>query len=86
MAPSLSAAEGGPSGPVRETRACTVVRVVDGDTIECDPVGRIRLIGVDTPESGQEPFGSMATGALMALLPDDGEVEVEADVVIKIGE
>ena len=35
---------------------------------------------MDTPESGQEPFGSIATDALDELLPEDGEVEVEADV------
>ena len=28
-----------------------VTRVVDGDTLDVDPGGRIRLIGIDTPES-----------------------------------
>jgi endonuclease YncB( thermonuclease family) len=29
-----------------------VVDVIDGDTIEVDGVGRVRLVGVDTPEMG----------------------------------
>lgn len=70
----------GPTSPVREVLACTVTRIVDGDTIDCAPVGRIRLLGVDTPERAQEPFGSMATQALTDLIPKDGEVFVEADV------
>jgi micrococcal nuclease len=79
-APVFSAPPGGPTQPVRETRRCRVVRVVDGDTVECDPLGRIRLIGVDAPEGAQEPFGSMAKEALEELLPAHGEVDVEADV------
>ncbi len=30
----------------------SVTRVIDGDTIEVDPIGTVRLIGVDTPELG----------------------------------
>lgn len=30
-----------------------VVRVIDGDTVHTDKLGRVRLIGVDTPEEGQ---------------------------------
>ena len=33
-----------------------VTRVVDGDTVEIEGVGRVRLIGVDTPERGEECF------------------------------
>ena len=56
--------EPGPTTPVRETVRCTVTRIVDGDTLESEPVGRIRLLGIDTPELAQEPFGSMASEAL----------------------
>lgn len=34
------------------SRASTVVRVVDGDTLEIVGGGRVRIIGVDTPEVG----------------------------------
>jgi micrococcal nuclease len=33
-----------------------VTRVIDGDTVEMEGVGRVRLIGVDTPERGEECF------------------------------
>lgn len=40
---------GRPEQPVSQSRFC--VRVVDGDTIELDGGERVRLIGVDTPET-----------------------------------
>jgi micrococcal nuclease len=70
----------GPTAPVRETVPCTVTRIVDGDTIECEPVGRIRLLGIDTPELAQEPFGSLASEALERLIPEGRMVRVEPDV------
>ncbi len=39
--------EGGRNGRAR------VVRVIDGDTVQLSGVGRVRLIGVDTPERGR---------------------------------
>lgn len=40
-----------------------VTRVIDGDTVEIAGVGRVRLIGVDTPERGDECYDE-ATGYL----------------------
>ena len=37
------------AGPASQRRFC--VRVIDGDTIELDGGERVRLIGVDTPET-----------------------------------
>lgn len=71
---------GGPAAPVREVQPCTVTRIVDGDTLDCAPLGRVRLIGVDTPERAQEPFGTMAAEVLARLIPSGSEVLVEADV------
>lgn len=71
---------GGPPEPVRTGMRCAVTRIVDGDTIDCDPIGRIRLIGVDSPEAGQEPFGDLATEALLEMLPLGSEVVMEPDV------
>jgi len=71
---------GGPLGPVREPEACVVVRVVDGDTIECEPFGRVRLIGIDSPEAGQQPFYAMAREFLEDLSPVGTEVLLEPDV------
>ena len=60
----------------------TVVRVIDGDTIEVrigqgSPV-RVRVIGYDAPEK-DEPFGDKATKFLRALL-EGREVLLESDV------
>jgi len=38
------------------SRTALVTGVIDGDTIELEGVGRVRLIGVDTPERGEECF------------------------------
>lgn len=63
-----------------------VLRVEDGDTITVDMHGtdeRIRLIGVDTPET-QDPrkpvqcFGRAASGFTKQLI-DGGEVRLESD-------
>jgi endonuclease YncB( thermonuclease family) len=62
----------------------TVTRVIDGDTIEVNVQGkteRIRLIGVDTPESTQqvEPFGKEANAFTHRILQGK-EVRLEFDV------
>lgn len=43
----------------------TVVAVVDGDTLDVAGVGRVRLIGIDTPERGECGYAK-ATDALSA--------------------
>jgi micrococcal nuclease len=67
----------------------TVVRVVDGDTLVVDVDGagdeRVRLIGVDTPESVKpdspvECFGHEASAFTASLLPEGTRVRLERDV------
>lgn len=66
----------------------TVVRVVDGDTLVADTGGveeRVRLIGLDTPESvdASRPvmcFGPEASAALERLLPEGTPVLLVRDV------
>jgi micrococcal nuclease len=66
----------------------TVDRVVDGDTLVADFGGnaeRIRLIGIDAPESvaSDQPvhcFGAEASAALAQLLPEGTTIRVERDV------
>ena len=65
----------------------TVTRVIDGDTIVVDPVGAVRLIGVDTPEAGdpREPvqyFGREAT-AFARRLAEGRPVRLEFEGVRK---
>ena len=42
----------GPLDETGERGRARVVRVIDGDTVHLRGVGRVRLIGVDTPERG----------------------------------
>ncbi|HUR17678.1 MAG TPA: thermonuclease family protein [Acidimicrobiales bacterium] len=63
----------------------TVERVVDGDTIVVSGGERVRLIGVDTPET-KDPrrpvgcFGKQASDFTAALLPAGSRVRLEGDV------
>jgi len=77
--PADTSSEAGPRRPTRATVPCEVSRIVDGDTIECRDGARVRLIGIDTPELSQEPYGAMARDALAALL-DSTTVALEPDV------
>ncbi len=62
--------------------------MIDGDTLDLSFAGvteRVRLIGIDTPESvstttPDQCFGSEATEALRGLLPPDTPVTVRRDV------
>lgn len=63
----------------------TVERVVDGDTIVIDGGERVRLIGIDTPESADprkpvECFGREASQFMESLLPPGTNVRLVDDV------
>lgn len=81
--PTPALTDSGPPAPIRQTTTCVVSRIVDGDTFECRRAGRIRLIGMDTPELSQAAFGAMATQALAALIPVGSSVELERDVELR---
>lgn len=65
-----------------------VVAVVDGDTVEVAVNGRterVRLLGIDTPETVDPDrpvgcFGPEASARTTALLPEGTEVRLERDV------
>ena len=67
----------------------TVTQVVDGDTIDVEIGGRderIRLIGIDTPETKKpntpiECWGPEASAFTASLLPEGTEVRIERDIV-----
>lgn len=60
--------------------SCHVLRIVDGDTIECAESGAVRLLLIDAPEMDQGPFGAVAKTALEGLLPIGASAELEIDV------
>lgn len=65
-----------------------IVRIVDGDTLDIQIRGhveRVRLIGIDTPETKKpgvpvQCFGPEATARLTKLLPPGSEIVVRRDV------
>jgi endonuclease YncB( thermonuclease family) len=69
----------GPPAPTGTATTCTITRIVDGDTVHCAPVGRIRLIGIDSPERGQEPHFTAASDAIAQLLGEGTLVWAEED-------
>jgi micrococcal nuclease len=53
--------------------------VSDGDSFRCADGRRVRLIGIDSPEWQQRPFGSRAQQALLRLVPLGTAVHLEPD-------
>lgn len=80
-----------PSGSVAFAANATVERVVDGDTIVVKIDGRrdrVRLIGIDTPETKKENtpvqcFGPEATAYTTELLPEGTPIHLERDKVAR---
>jgi micrococcal nuclease len=73
--------------PAGSISTATVVRVIDGDTVELS-IGavteRARLLGIDAPESvspkvPDQCFGAEASQALHDLLPPGAGVRIERD-------
>jgi endonuclease YncB( thermonuclease family) len=66
----------------------TIVRVIDGDTVDATIDGhdeRVRLIGIDTPETKKpdtpvQCFGPEASAYADSLLPAGTRVRIERDV------
>lgn len=83
-APSTaSTSSTGPEEPVSLGEQTVVTRVVDGDTVDTD-VGRVRLIGIDTPETvhperGVECFGREASAFAARLMPPGTAVILRYD-------
>jgi endonuclease YncB( thermonuclease family) len=68
-----------PAGVPAQGEDSSVVRIIDGDTIEMTGGTRVRLIGVDTPET-VECFGPEATRYANELLPAGTKVRLVYDV------
>lgn len=68
-------------GPGGATGA-RVEKVTDGDTVRLEGIGRVRLIGVDTPEvfGGAECYGREASAFVKRLLPPGSRVRFRLGV------
>jgi len=74
--------------PLSQTDLVKIVKVIDGDTVDIALAGRterVRLIGVNTPETKHptkpiECFGPEASAYLTQLLPKGTTLRIERDV------
>ena len=73
----------GPDVPAAGLKDCVIVMLKDGDTIQCKVQGAVRLIGIDTPERDQAPFGTAATAGMAALLPKGVTVQISTDSTLR---
>ena len=89
---ALAGCEGGSSSAETTVPGAAVVEfVIDGDTVDIVIDGeeeRVRLIGIDTPESRvddgpPECFGPEASAFTAELLPAGSNVRLERDVVAR---
>ena len=86
---TIIAFSAGCTNPLPHDGLATVTHVVDGDTIDVSfggHVERVRLIGIDTPETKKpntpiECFGPEASAFTTDLLPTGTVVRVERDIV-----
>lgn len=75
------------TAPPQAAQSARVVRVIDGDTVDVELAGRterLRLIGMDTPETvdprtAVQCFGQEASARAKALLPPGAAVQVATD-------
>lgn len=89
--PGAAPAATNSSAPTALPTNATMVSVVDGDTIDVNINGRrerVRLIGIDTPETKKpntpvQCYGPEATKFTKSLLPSDTPLHVERDVVAR---
>lgn len=84
---AAACASNAPGGPPDDAGLGVVTHVVDGDTLDVrlgDAEERVRLIGVDTPESVApdrpvQCYGAEASLYLATLVPEGTEVRLERD-------
>ena len=65
---------------INHRTSCTVTHVSDGDSIVCAPLGRVRLLLIDSPEMSDRELGREARQALIGIMPVGTKVTAETDV------
>lgn len=79
-APGLGSCAARGSTSPDPVHACVVARIVDGDTFYCRDGRKVRLLGVDSPETGQGSVAGDASRGLADLIAAGRAVRLEGDV------
>jgi micrococcal nuclease len=79
-ATAACAQRGEPTVGINQRVSCTITRVSDGDSVFCDPYGRVRLLLIDAPEMSDRKLGGEARNALLSIMPIGTKVVAETDV------
>jgi len=58
---------------------CTVLSIVDGDTLHCTDGVTVRLLTIDAPEPGGNPYGQLSKHELEQLAPPGARLGMEYD-------
>ena len=74
-----SVAAGANAGEPPRANSATVERIIDGDTLVVRGGARVRLVQIDSPESGEECYAAGATRELARLAPPGSRVTLESD-------
>jgi micrococcal nuclease len=61
------------------TLTCVVAKLADGDSFTCADGRKVRLLLIDTPETGQKPWGLMAKRQLELLARPGTTLRLELD-------
>jgi micrococcal nuclease len=70
----------GTSLGINQRVRCTITHISDGDSVSCDPIGRVRLLLIDAPELSDGTLGRRARQELVSLMPVGTKVIAETDV------
>jgi micrococcal nuclease len=65
---------------INQRKRCTITRISDGDSVVCEPLGRIRLLLIDAPELSEKEIGREARRELVGMMPLGTNVIAETDV------
>lgn len=65
---------------INQRSRCTISHISDGDSVTCDPLGRVRLLLIDAPELSEGSVGRESRNKLIGIMPLGTDVIAETDV------
>lgn len=67
---------------INQRARCTITRISDGDSVVCEPLGRVRLLLIDAPELSEGKLGREARDEVVEMMPVGTQVIAETDVSV----